>query len=125
MCSGSSAISAFRSTRALYRRPCAAPTRSNKANAALKHGRHGRTRCGHPRLRRRRCSDVGKAWVTGTSPVMTKGRLGSADLAAELVFDVGAHDVVEGRLGHKSELRRAHRIEALGPAGDDAGDDGV
>ena len=32
---------------------------------------------------------------------------------------MGAHDVVEGRLGPKAERERAARIEVAGPAGDD------
>src|SRR5215813_501319 len=39
--------------------------------AAAIYNRHGRTCSGHPRDQRRHCQNGKKAWITGTSPVMT------------------------------------------------------
>src|SRR5713226_911887 len=44
------------------------------------------------------------------------------DLAGELVLDVGANDVVEARLGRKTEHARALALEPLRPAADDTRD---
>src|SRR5579871_791010 len=44
----------------------------------------------------------------------------SNEAAAELVVDVNANDLVEGRLRLEAERERALRIEAAGPAGDHA-----
>src|SRR6185312_7620660 len=72
-----------------------------------------------------------KTWMAGTSPAKTTrvasfNAASSHELAAELVLDVDADDVVEILLGGgEAELARTRGLEIAGPAGDDAHDEGI
>src|SRR5438067_47031 len=46
----------------------------------------------------------------------------SPDLAAKLVFDMNADDLIETLLGLKAQRRRTPGVEILRPAGDDLAD---
>src|SRR5271169_759552 len=77
-----------------------------------------------PRCAAREGMRASSRFEGGRVPPCSREEL-SAHLPAQLIVDVGAHDVIEGILGLEAESRRAHWVEALRPAGDDAGDGGV